>query len=464
MVTNAVQDILNFNPFLMKNASASYWWGRDTILPICPKLIGGVLLYKDPIEEDVNNYYAPYTNELIGYSSNNVNTTTDIYRGSMNQTESKAINNGNGYKFVFDFGTSQANGLISSLGLTSFWGGREGYGSTAEKGIYRFQPGYSFSSTRFTSNEQKKSLSNIHYINYDQNFIYTAYLSAQNQITIEKYQMAFSKINLTTNDVIEKLLKRFSIKTTNFGTTSGVYITFFSDEDGYIWGFDQIGKNGNSSGNAILNWIKINPVTETFEEGTWELPITISSIGYNYNGWTLNTSYYRLNYSLLYNHYFYCFSYDKSKIYRININDINDIKIFMQNDGSTMLPSFYSDDYVRCYFQTLGNIIIFPGGFICNDKVYKMTPSTSSSYKMYGLFNNMSPNLQCGPFSFANGKYTDTATNNPYFSFSLMTPYLATINNLENPIEKTEDKTMKITYILTEVDEETPLEEEIPET
>ena len=35
-----------------------------------------------------------------------------------------------------------------------------------------------------------------------------------------------------------------------------------------------------------------------------------------------------------------------------------------------------------------------------------------------------------------------------------MTTYLATINNLENPITKTEDKTMKITYILTEVEDE----------
>ena len=36
----------------------------------------------------------------------------------------------------------------------------------------------------------------------------------------------------------------------------------------------------------------------------------------------------------------------------------------------------------------------------------------------------------------------------PLYSQKLMT-----INNLETPIEKTSDKTMKITYILTEVDE-----------
>ena len=32
----------------------------------------------------------------------------------------------------------------------------------------------------------------------------------------------------------------------------------------------------------------------------------------------------------------------------------------------------------------------------------------------------------------------------------LMTPYLATINNLDTPVTKTADKTMKITYILRE--------------
>jgi hypothetical protein len=35
-----------------------------------------------------------------------------------------------------------------------------------------------------------------------------------------------------------------------------------------------------------------------------------------------------------------------------------------------------------------------------------------------------------------------------------MKAYLATINNLETPIEKTNDKTMKITYILAEVEDE----------
>lgn len=40
-----------------------------------------------------------------------------------------------------------------------------------------------------------------------------------------------------------------------------------------------------------------------------------------------------------------------------------------------------------------------------------------------------------------------------YKDLYLYTPYLATINNLDTPVIKTADKTMKITYTLTETKE-----------
>lgn len=39
---------------------------------------------------------------------------------------------------------------------------------------------------------------------------------------------------------------------------------------------------------------------------------------------------------------------------------------------------------------------------------------------------------------------------NLYRELFLITPYLATINNLGTPVIKTADKTMKITYTITE--------------
>ena len=48
----------------------------------------------------------------------------------------------------------------------------------------------------------------------------------------------------------------------------------------------------------------------------------------------------------------------------------------------------------------------------------------------------------------------DTGSQYPrQLAASWMLPYLATINNLSTPVEKTPDKTMKITYTLRMVDE-----------
>ena len=51
-----------------------------------------------------------------------------------------------------------------------------------------------------------------------------------------------------------------------------------------------------------------------------------------------------------------------------------------------------------------------------------------------------------GPFRIGYGMNSETL----YKCLYLHTPYLGTINNLSSPILKTADKTMKITYTLTE--------------
>ena len=67
--------------------------------------------------------------------------------------------------------------------------------------------------------------------------------------------------------------------------------------------------------------------------------------------------------------------------------------------------------------------------------------------------------LRCNPMTRAHygpfflNYYYYYYNSNRYYCFPviwLMTPYLATINNLPTPVQKTADKTMKITYILRE--------------
>ena len=108
MVTNAVNNILGANPLgIFYNAGDGYdtmlTW-NDYLLPICPNMIGGILLFSNALEENVDNIYPQSDNLPVAYASNDVNGTTDLARGSLNQTESKALDNG--YKFVWEFTAS----------------------------------------------------------------------------------------------------------------------------------------------------------------------------------------------------------------------------------------------------------------------------------------------------------------------------------------------------------------------
>lgn len=115
MVTNAIADYLNWlhdmkifpvsskdNPFLSQ-------------LPVATRLLGGLLIFSDALTEDATKFTIPNNKKILGYASNDSDNAT-ISRGSYNSEESGQISTG--YKHVWDFATSQCNGVISALSLT----------------------------------------------------------------------------------------------------------------------------------------------------------------------------------------------------------------------------------------------------------------------------------------------------------------------------------------------------------
>lgn len=81
---------------------------------------GGILLFADPIDENANYPYVNSTNEMVGNGSvYDAMTETKEY-GAYNQEESTYVVSEDGIitrKYVYDFGTSKANGTISSVCL-----------------------------------------------------------------------------------------------------------------------------------------------------------------------------------------------------------------------------------------------------------------------------------------------------------------------------------------------------------
>lgn len=109
LVTNATTQLVDF----CSGADGSRI--NSTIMPLYYRVLGGLLIFEDPLTESVNNIHFPGDNFLTGYAGRSVDTS-DLQRGSLNSIESTRVQNG--YMTVWDFSTAQANGQISSMALT----------------------------------------------------------------------------------------------------------------------------------------------------------------------------------------------------------------------------------------------------------------------------------------------------------------------------------------------------------
>ena len=117
LVTNAVKYLLAFMNKINRQPS-------NEVTPIATNALGGIMLFDETLEEDPDNVEFPSDAHLVGYSDRSLNTGNPM-RGSFNSLESGSRDDG--YTAVWDFGTSQANGTIKSVALTSNYSGADPY-------------------------------------------------------------------------------------------------------------------------------------------------------------------------------------------------------------------------------------------------------------------------------------------------------------------------------------------------
>ena len=508
LVTNAIQDLLTLNPLGMrfrKYANAAnnttnitqadmYHEMGDSfeagMFPICPNAIGGILLYEDALEEDPAKYYAPMDNLLVGYSSNDVNTTTDDRRGSLNQTESGPLEDGSGYRFVFDFATSQANGTISALGLTSMRGGKAGYGAEEDKVGYPMLV-VDMSDTNVEQaciqDDMWYARNNWVAVDVENNWIYYARMMSANRVAVGKLKFMVNSVGIMDepSEIPQTVVSETMLTTTKFGAVASSSLsymgytrsyafagTFVDGDDGYIWGFQHKNNvSGNSSGKASVLWLKINKADFSFTEGEWELDAQLLPFGmseYNEPGrYMIDYKKFKNN-SIIKNGRLYALKYDQMGVYSINLENITDIQL-MECDFAidASFPHYVNVERSYPAFGTnvieIGDVIAYKNAYINGGEIHKAGYGTTvrkglQSYEKQSVNKAMEANsitrAHYGPF-FLNYYYFyySNGRNTYYYYYPvvwLMTSYLATINNLDKPVQKTADKTMKITYILRE--------------
>ena len=434
LITNAVPDLLRLNPsgLMYPVGEELVTKFHEEIFPIANKCYGGILLFENPLDEDPNKIIPPSDNKIIGYASNDVNSTDASKRGSANLTESSPIENG--YKFVWDFSTSQANGRISSLALTHYRGGKYFYGDTHGR-----DPFLLLNKTKMYSD---RAITDIYQgcVEYDIENSTLISIWPKNETSIDIVKLRESITDIGLNDPVytkgNYLEERTIVDAKEF--FEKVYYwketCFYNGSDEYWYGF------GTKYNKLIRMRISKKDYSTTVDE--WSLnDISLYKLG-DYKD--QDSSYCeRRAYSCIKDGYLYAIGAgnDDNLLYKININNPVDISKFDLEYDIQRIS--YSGEYM--YLFNWGDYILGHKFSINkNDEIIRRDDKTE--YEGRSIPYLMSTPIQLGPLMLGYGGYE----NSFYKLLFLHTPYLGTINNLSSPILKTADKTMKITYTLTE--------------
>jgi hypothetical protein len=442
LVTNAMMDILNRNicGMLYDNTSFNGSSGDSWMLPLKKNLMGGILLYQNEIEENTDTLYAPLDNPIIGYASDDANNTEDVKRGSRNLTESKEIDGG--FKFVWDFQTSQANGTISAICMTNTLAGkgtkyadnymvRIGTWSTNVNSIYKnyllrdnkrtfIEAGYRLEMTTFY-NSDTATLRRI-----KNDYLHASLVTRpmdryvvepEEEITIKlgHYPLYYHYIGGSKDGTDEPYSTSMDIRTYLYHGTDGKWYGLVR-RDNHTYSYTSGGKDYYN--HSDYEWFMDTIDGNTCKTQKVIAPSGISdftSIGMS-GKWLM--------------------CYTGNYIYRIDTTNVANIELVqgVSYNSSVLLTYIVDDDIVI-------NGWLFKDG---EPKLY-IRESSDSSYVAWGrgqMARHKTYMLREWMY-----RYNEYIM---YKELYLFTPYLATINNLGSPVIKTADKTMKITYTITE--------------
>lgn len=379
--------------------------------PLWRNLLGGILLFRDEITPPAN--YAPATNLMIANGSFGVtNNGAPAELGSYNSIES-STSGSNSLSFVYDWGTSQGNGTISCVCLTSELGGYIGYGNasgqsaTSKRNINQDQPGNAAGAHLYYNGKR------IRVVSVD----YTA-----KKITIAK-----------SNDQI-----------------SNASVFFGQNETQ-----EQVDYTGSPIGSGTNNtFAQAISSTEIliFKSSTADEIAAGSSAGLLiYNAQTNTASVVTINNTSGKTIVFY-----GSSILRATRAENGGI-LLPANDGSAVLFDS-AGVFVRNYSGIGGNVSIL--GTAGPGLTFSAPSSSEAMHFLYGA--DARPTNGTAPYQMeyiaaidAIGRHQNAYLTNSDTGADKLIPfksplYLGTINNLDNPVTKDSTQTMKVIYTLTE--------------
>lgn len=448
MITNALQEFMR----------GYGMWGSNVLLDedlrkssLWVNLLGGLLLFDTELEENADNIFMPAGVKMIGNASKDVSNSGVVTElGSYNATESGVQADGS-VKFVYDFSTAQANGTIKSVCLTSRIGGYIGMGNKENCYIadnYAWDHEFEKNVCYFGSVFGTGSLNTIMYASYqdnaiylinEQNRVYTAEYASEHWSTTKKIQIVkaragFTSVSIKSDRTIKEIVETYDVEIPqtilDYMGTSKPELNAFSDTEGNIYIMFNNSTSTRLNNNAFVWLLKIDR--------------NMKATAYKVTNNTGKTLYLNRKYMTINNDYLFIYN-DNSpyELYGIKCSDSTQIiEIDRNGERETYLINI-SKNLVGVYGKYYSDSYYAPLIFDIEARTLKKTNGYTGNG---GLFTV--------PFVDKKGIYIlANISSSSSITLQLMKDmrYLATINNLSEPVVKTSAKTMKVTYTISEV-------------
>ena len=454
MITNGLQEFLD-----PCGSWGIYPFAKDSVrnTAIRNTLTGGILLFDGTLDEDVTNTYANASVKMVGNGALGISNATSVTElGTYNSVESGVQADGS-IKYVYDFLTSQANGTIQSVCLTSKAGGYIGYGNESQKRVYDAElkvTEYQNDTTKYADflrvgdyfyatcmmyavyNEDAVYAvdpNSIQYKDSSSTVLGELHWTNTGKIRINKYRLGVSSVGLTDYAYVNKLIESYDVAIPQdilnyMSAGSGSYyvnrvapVANANKREIFII----FSKNTDSCANGNFFWIM------KIDKDMQVTPYKITNnTGYNTYKTTMQCNDNSYNYYAIDNDYFWCWLRKNGSYNLVGIKYADSTQIIetdVYTSDNLVITKTYDNmlEYGnRDVFNTVRKKALTVNGRLENNSDYKV------------LFADRKGLYLC---------YNDSD------GFRLIKDprYLATINNLSEPVVKTASKTMKITYILT---------------
>lgn len=461
MITNGLQEFLD-----PCGSWGIYPFAKDSVrnTSVRNTLTGGILLFDGTLDEDVTNTYANASVKMVGNGALGISNAGNVLElGSYNSAESGVQADGS-IKYVYDFLTSQANGTIQSVCLTSKVGGYMGYGNESQKRVYDAK----LTDTDYQNNIYKytnflKVGSDFYatcmmYAVYNEDAVYVVdpssiqykdssttlsdiHWTKTGKIRINKYRLGVSSVGLTDYAYVNSLIGSYDVAIPQdilnyMSAGSGSYyvnwVAPVADANKREI-FIIFSKNTDSCANGNFFWIM--KIDKDMQATAYKIT---NNTGYNIYKTVMQSSYAKCNDYAIDNDYFWCWLRKNGSYNLVGIKYADSTQI-IETD-------VYTNSFIALA-KTYDHMLEY-GEFGYNRNVFNtvrkkaLAINGSLSFSNEGQFKVL--------FADRKGLYLCYNSDNDKVFHLVKDPrYLATINNLSEPVVKTASKTMKITYILT---------------